>query len=154
MTMKLTETRLNALLETLNAIICEEGMLTRTQRENMVLTVATIGSLNERLRQNSTIKESKIKDNKEKKPRIIDPLFPRAGTPWTMEEAEIIHEIIDGLPDDEIDNHVLWLSGQLGRTPSAIAARIVSEGRLDEDWAKSYRAAANELRAVVPEVQN
>lgn len=49
MSNKLTRTRLETLVDTLNALICEDDLLTREQRENMVQTVATIGRLEERL---------------------------------------------------------------------------------------------------------
>jgi hypothetical protein len=45
MTLKLTESKLEILVDTLNAIICGEVNITREQRENMVRTVATLGGL-------------------------------------------------------------------------------------------------------------
>ena len=50
MTFKLTESKLEILIDTLNAIICGEVNITREQRENMVRTVATLGGLTERQR--------------------------------------------------------------------------------------------------------
>ncbi len=38
MTQKLTEARVNSLIETLSALICEDELLTREQRENMIMT--------------------------------------------------------------------------------------------------------------------
>lgn len=50
MSIKLTEAKVESLIDTLNALICEEQLLTREQRENMVRTVATLGGLGERVR--------------------------------------------------------------------------------------------------------
>lgn len=79
MKMKLTKTRVDDLIETLNALICEEGILSKAQRENMVLCVATLGALGERFSSSNTIKEQKKNDTsekKEKKTREPDPVFP------------------------------------------------------------------------------
>lgn len=58
MNQKLTEARVNSLVETLSALICEDDLLTREQRENMIMTVATLGGMHERLRQVSASKEA------------------------------------------------------------------------------------------------
>ncbi|WP_426347885.1 hypothetical protein [Cronobacter universalis] len=149
MGVKLTEKRINTLLSTLNDLICEEGLLTREQRENMIMTVATIGGLNERIRLAASEKEACKRAKAEKtlkKPREPDLVFPRSGKPWTSEDHDLIHGIIDGIADEEIDNRVLWLSEKQGRTPFAIALKIVSEGRLDEEWAKRWQHAAKGIR--------
>lgn len=69
MTLKLTESKLEILVDTLNAIICGEVNITREQRENMVRTVATLGGLTERQRLITAEKEAKkqVKEEKEKK---------------------------------------------------------------------------------------
>lgn len=148
MTNKLTDTRINSLIETLSALICEEDLLTREQRENMIMTVATLGGMHERLRHISTSKEARKqpKIEKPKKPREPDIVFPRTGKIWVEEESATIHSIIDDIPDLEINNHILWLSEKLGRTPYAIAVKIVSEGRMDEEWTKTWKEAAKEIR--------
>ncbi|EOX8980495.1 hypothetical protein ACPW6J_003631 [Enterobacter hormaechei] len=68
MTLKLTESKLGILIDTLNAIICGEVNITREQRENMVRTVATLGGLTERQRLITAEKEAKkqVKEEKEK----------------------------------------------------------------------------------------
>ncbi len=48
--MKLTENRVDTLIDTLNDLICDEQSITREQRENLIKTVATLGGLKERLR--------------------------------------------------------------------------------------------------------
>lgn len=59
MTLKLTESKLENLVDTLNAIICGELNITREQRENMVRTVAILGGLTERQRLITAEKEAK-----------------------------------------------------------------------------------------------
>lgn len=68
MTLKLTESKLENLVDTLNAIICGELNITREQRENMVRTVAILGGLTERQRLITAEKEAKkqVKEEKEK----------------------------------------------------------------------------------------
>ncbi|EPP1033962.1 hypothetical protein ACULWP_003316 [Cronobacter turicensis] len=156
MGVKLTETRINTLLSTLNDLICEDGLLTREQRENMVMTVATLGGLNERIRQAAAEKEARKQAKAEKppkKPREPDLVFPRNGKPWASEDLDLMHSIIDGIPDAEIDNQVLWLSEKQGRTPYAIALKIVGEGRCDEEWAKTWQPAAKEIREKYAQLQ-
>ncbi|EBF3227155.1 hypothetical protein AZH90_004334 [Salmonella enterica subsp. enterica serovar Legon] len=151
MSVTLTRTRVENLLDTLNALICEEGMLTSKQRENMVMTVATLGALDERIRRAAEDKEERKATRtakKDKKPREPDPVFPRSGAPWTDDDLSLIHSIIDDIPDEEIGNQVLWLSDKQGRTPYAIALKIWSEGRCDEKWTKIFKPAAKEIRAV------
>ena len=149
MTVKLTQTRLDNLIDTLNALICDDNLLNSEQKENMVRTVATLGGLEERIRQMTEAREAKKiakAEKAEKKPREPDLVFPRTGKIWTAEDLAPIHSIIDELPDSEIDNHILWLSDRQGRTPYAIALKIASEGRLDEEWAKKWKPVAKELR--------
>ena len=66
MTLKLTESKLEILVDTLNAIICSEVNITREQRENMVRTVATLGCLTERQRLITAEKEAKKQVKEEK----------------------------------------------------------------------------------------
>ncbi|MCN5642691.1 hypothetical protein MLW69_20450 [Escherichia coli] len=68
MTVKLTESNLENLVDTLNAIICGEVNITREQRENMVRTVIILGGLTERQRLIAVEKEAKkqVREEKEK----------------------------------------------------------------------------------------
>ncbi|MDO9686022.1 hypothetical protein Q7527_25075 [Klebsiella oxytoca] len=43
--MKVTETRLDTLIDNLNTLICEDSLLTRPERETLVLAVAAIGAM-------------------------------------------------------------------------------------------------------------
>ncbi|WP_240184602.1 hypothetical protein [Enterobacter roggenkampii] len=73
-------------------------------------------------------------------------MFPRLGKPWAQEDLDLIHSIIADIPDDRIDDHILWLSKKLQRTPYAITLKIVSEGRMNEEWAKGWKPAAKSIR--------
>ncbi|QFP85557.1 hypothetical protein F9865_27175 (plasmid) [Klebsiella pneumoniae subsp. pneumoniae] len=43
--MKVTEPGLNKLIDNLNTLICEDSLLTRQERETLVLAVAAIGAM-------------------------------------------------------------------------------------------------------------
>lgn len=73
-------------------------------------------------------------------------MFPRTGKPWLPEDLDVIHSIIDDLPDGRIDDYILWLSKQQGRTPYAVALKIAGVGRMDDEWAKAWKSAAKSLR--------
>ncbi len=133
--MQIDKKTLNSLLETLNSIICEDNLLTYDQRENMVKTVATVGSLIER---------KKVK--KYRMPRSSDPRFSNAGKTWSDNEDQVIQDIIEELPDDAIGDHVIWISEKLGRTPYSVACRIVTLGRCSAEWTKPYKALTDRLR--------
>ncbi|HCR4046034.1 TPA: hypothetical protein OOF41_004266 [Citrobacter freundii] len=146
---KLTEIKTELLIDALNAIICDEESITREQRENLVRTVATLGTLSERKRfitaeqdTNKQANEGKVK--KAREPNLV---FPRTGKIWLPEDLELIHSIIDDIPDESIDDHILWLSKQQGRTPYAIALKITSFGRMNEEWAKKiWKPVAKSIR--------
>lgn len=44
------------------------------------------------------------------------------------DDLEVIHSIIDDIPDDRVDDHILWPSKKQGHTPYAVALKVVSEG--------------------------
>jgi hypothetical protein len=46
--MKVTEPGLNKLIDNLNTLICEDSLLTRQERETLVLAVAAIGAMKAR----------------------------------------------------------------------------------------------------------
>ena len=119
----------------------------------MVRTVAILGGLGERQRLIAAEDEAlevpvqEKRQRRPKKPREPNAVFPRTGKPLATGRPRTLSiQIVDDIPDDEIDKHILWLSGQQGRTPYAIALKIVGEGRLNEEWAKTWKAAAKKLR--------
>lgn len=149
MSIKLTKSRCDDLIDTMNALICEDGVLSKEQRENMVLCVATLGALGERfssLDSKGALRKTVKEEKKEKKPREPDLVFPRNGAPWTSADMDLIHSIIDDIPDDDLKFHIEWLSEKQGRTPYAIALKIVSEGRCNAEWAKEFKSLAKEIR--------
>ncbi len=85
--MKLTEPKLNTLIDNLNALICEDSLLTRQEREDLVRAVAAIGAMKARvsMKKSSVPAASKLKE--EKQERVPDPRFPHAGEPWREEEG-------------------------------------------------------------------
>ncbi|MDR8279456.1 DNA-binding protein, partial [Acinetobacter baumannii] len=47
--MKVTEPGLNKLIDNLNTLICDDSLLTRQERETLVLAVAAIGAMKARV---------------------------------------------------------------------------------------------------------
>lgn len=114
----------------------------------MVRTVATPGVKWEektyRRRKKCLYRGKRGKSQKTREPNLV---FPRTGKAWVQEDIDLIHSIIDDIPDESIDDHILWLSKQQGRTPYAIALKIVSEGRMNKEWAKKvWKPAAKSIR--------
>ncbi|MEB7558800.1 hypothetical protein NGC38_19960 [Kluyvera cryocrescens] len=46
----------------------------------------------------------------------------------------------------DIEFHIVWLANKQGRTPYAIALKVVSEGRCNEEWTKQFKPMAKEIR--------
>ncbi|EON3140552.1 hypothetical protein ACNG4X_003639, partial [Escherichia coli] len=87
--MKVTEPGLNKLIDNLNTLICEDSLLTRQERETLVLAVAAIGAMKARvgLKKGDAPTVAR-REKREKKDRQSDPRFPRAGHPWQEEGFE------------------------------------------------------------------
>ena len=85
--MKVTEPGLNKLIDNLNTLICEDSLLTRQERDTLVLAVAAIGAMIARGGwKKGDAPTVARREKREKKDRQSDPRFPRAGHPW--QEAE------------------------------------------------------------------
>lgn len=68
--MKVTEPRLNTLIDNLNTLICEDSLLTRQERETLVLAVAAIGAMKARVSmQKGEAPARGRRENQEKKDR-------------------------------------------------------------------------------------
>lgn len=91
------------------------------------------------LRIADSIEKQADKERAEEKAKKADPRYPNAGIPWQDEEYTLVHDLIDAIPDEEIESHVTWLAKKLGRTPNAIALKIVSLGRCNAEWAEPFR---------------
>ena len=149
MTLKLTESKLENLVDTLNAIICGEVNITREQRENMVRTVAILGGLTERQRLITAEKQAKkagkrrkgkkihafrmkyFRDQENRGHRRTWTLFIRLLLIFRMTESTIIYS---GCRRN--------CSAPLMPSPS----KFVSEGRMNEEWAKGWKPAAKSIR--------
>lgn len=109
--MKVTEPGLNKLIDNLNTLICEDSLLTRQERETLVLAVAAIGAMKARvgLKKGDAPAVAR-REKREKKDRQPDPRFPRAGHPWQEDEKTLLSDALDSVPDEEIGKHLFWLS--------------------------------------------
>lgn len=85
--MKLTQSRIDSLIDTLNDLICDERSLTREHRENMVRTVAILGGLGERQRLIAAEDEAlevPVQEKRQRRPKNRVnrmPSFPAPGNP-------------------------------------------------------------------------
>ena len=89
MSLKLTESGVESLIDTLNALICEEQLLTQEQRGKYGENGGDPGGLGERARLIEAGKDALKQASTEKppkKPREPDPDFPRSGRKWTEED--------------------------------------------------------------------
>lgn len=142
----ITEKKLTTLQLELSNLICEEQILSREEREDLVHAVAAVAAARARL-EKVRAPTAGAKPAEEKKERIVDPRFPNAGMPWSDADDELLHSVIDPLPDDQVGNHVMWLAGKMGRTPYSVACKIVQGGRCSLGWRKPWKVLTEELRA-------
>ena len=121
--MKVTEPGLNKLIDNLNTLICEDSLLTRQERETLVLAVAAIGAMKARvgLKKGDAPTVAR-REKREKKDRQPDPRFPRAG------------------------QHLFWLSEKLGRTPFSVAFQIAAIRELQDGWEEQFREISDKIR--------
>lgn len=145
--MKVTETRLNTLIDNLNTLICEDDLLTRQERETLVRAVAALGAMKARvsMKKGEAPAVSKPKKN-EKKEIIPDPRFPHAGDAWSEEEEVFLQDALDSVPDEEIGTHLFWLAEKLGRTPFSVACKIASQRNLKNGWKEQFREISDKIR--------
>ncbi|AXS16847.1 TPA: DNA-binding protein [Klebsiella pneumoniae] len=145
--MKVTEPRLNTLIDNLNTLICEDSLLTRPERETLVLAVAAIGAMKARVSMKKGEAPAAAKPEKSKRKEIIpDPRFPNARQAWVSEEETLLLDALDGVPNDEIGKHLFWLSEKLGRTPFSVACKIASQRHLRNDWKEQFREISDKIR--------
>lgn len=142
--MKLTENRLSGLIDTLNSLICEDGLLARAEREDMVRAVAVIGAVKARIALAKPVQRNRTAA--EKKDRVIDPRFPNAGCAWNETDEAKVAEVLSQVKLEDIDEHLYWLSETLGRTPFSVACKIQQLQRLPSDWKDQYRQLSEEIR--------
>jgi hypothetical protein len=144
--MKVTEPGLNKLIDNLNTLICEDSLLTRQERETLVLAVAAIGAMKARVGLKKAMRRPLPDGKKGEKDRQPDPRFPRAGHPWQEDEKTLLSDALDSVPDEEIGRHLFWLSEKLGRTPFSVAFQIAAIRELQDGWEEQFREISDNIR--------
>ncbi|EML9727381.1 DNA-binding protein [Klebsiella aerogenes] len=144
--MKLTESRLNTLIDNLNALICEDNLLTRQEREDLVRAVAAIGAMKARVSMKKSNVPAASKPKEEKKERVPDPRFPHAGEPWREEEGTMLLDALEYVPDEALGVHLFWLAEKLGRIPYSVACKIAALRDMPEEWKDQYRKVSDDIR--------
>ncbi|MBK0167428.1 DNA-binding protein [Klebsiella sp. S69] len=144
--MKLTEPRLNTLIDNLNALICEDSLLTRQEREDLVRAVATIGAMKARVSMKKATLPAASKPKEEKQERQPDPRFPNAGEPWREEEGTLLLDVLESVPDETVGVHLFWLAEKLGRTPYSVACKIAALRDMPKEWKEQYRKVSDNIR--------
>ncbi|WPS11041.1 DNA-binding protein (plasmid) [Klebsiella aerogenes] len=144
--MKLTEPKLNTLIDNLNALICEDNLLTRQEREDLVRAVAAIGAMKARVSMKKSNVPAASKPKEEKQERVPDPRFPHAGEPWREEEGTMLLDALESVPDEAVGVHLFWLAEKLGRTPYSVACKIATLRDMPEEWKNQYRKISDDIR--------
>lgn len=144
--MKLTEPKLNTLIDNLNALICEDNLLTRQEREDLVRAVAAIGAMKARVNMKTSNVPAASKPKEEKQERVPDPRFPHAGEPWQEEEGTMLLDALKSVPDEAVGVHLFWLAEKLGRTPYSVACKIAALRDMPEEWKDQYRKVSDDIR--------
>ncbi len=73
--MKVTEPGLNTLIDNLNVLICEDSLLTRQERETLVLAVAAIGAMKARVGEKGDAPTVARREKREKKTASLIRVF-------------------------------------------------------------------------------
>ncbi|MGG7779857.1 DNA-binding protein [Klebsiella aerogenes] len=137
---------MNTLIDNLDALICEDSLLTRQEREDLVRAVAAIGAMKARV----SIKKSNVpaasKPQEEKQERVPDPSFPHADEPWREDEGTMLLDALESVPDEAVGVHLFWLAEKLGRTPYSVACKIAVLRNMPEEWKDQYRKVSDDIR--------
>ena len=144
--MKVTENRLDTLIDNLNTLICEDDLLTRQERETLVRAVAAIGAMKARVSMKKPTVPAASKPKEEKQAPVPDPRFPNARQAWVAEEETLLLDALDGVPNDDIGKHLFWLSEKLGRTPFSVAFQIAAIRELQDGWEEQFREISDKIR--------
>ncbi|HBZ3621264.1 TPA: DNA-binding protein [Klebsiella pneumoniae] len=144
--MKLTEPKLNTLIDNLNVLICEDSQLTRQEREDLVRAVAAIGAMKARVNMKKSNVPAASKPKEDKQERVPDPRFPHAGEPWREEEGTMLLDALESVPDEAVGVHLFWLAEKLGRTPYSVACKIAALRDMPEEWKDQYRKVSDDIR--------
>jgi hypothetical protein len=120
--MKVTENRLDTLIDNLNTLICEDSLLTRQERETLVRAVAAIGAMKARVGMKKPAVPASSKPKEEKQAPVPDPLS-ECPPGLVAEEETLLLDALDGVPNDDIGKHLFWLSENWGERRSASPAK-------------------------------
>jgi hypothetical protein len=126
--MKVTEPGLNKLIDNLNTLICEDSLLTRQERETLVLAVAAIGAMKARVGLKKAMRRPLPDGKKGEKDRQPDPRFPRAGHPWQEDEKTLLSDALDSVPDEEIGRHLSGFPRNWAERLSVLLSRSRQSG--------------------------
>jgi hypothetical protein len=144
--MKVTEPGLNKLIDNLNTLICEDSLLTRQERETLVLAVAAIGAMKARVGLKKAMRRP-LPDGKKGRKKTAslirvfrEPVIPGRKTKTLLSDA------LDSVPDEEIGRHLFWLSEKLGRTPFSVAFQIAAIRELQDGWEEQFREISDKIR--------
>lgn len=143
--MSVTEEHLDTLIDAVNRLICEDGLLQRREREDLVRAVAAMGAMKARVLMAGPAVPARATPE-EKKARTPDPRFPRAGEPWLEEEEQMLTDALGDVPDDAIGTHLFWLAENLGRTPYSVACKVASWRKLPKEWKNQFRKISDRIR--------
>ena len=141
--MKLTEPKLNTLIDNLNVLICEDSLLTRQEREDLV---RAIGAMKARVSMKKSNVPAASKPKEEKQERVPAPRFPHAGEPWREEEGTMLLDALESVPDEAVGVQLFWLAEKLGRTPYSVACKIAALRDMPEEWKDQYRKVSDDIR--------
>ncbi|MDU4195734.1 MAG: DNA-binding protein [Klebsiella pneumoniae] len=128
--MKVTENRLDTLIDNLNTLICEDSLLTRQERETLVRAVAAIGAMKARVGMKKPAVPASSKPKEEKQAPVPDPRFPNARQAWVAEEETLLLDALDGVPNDDI----------------GVACKIASQRHLTNGWKEQFREVSDKIR--------
>ncbi len=143
--MKVTEPGLNTLIDNLNTLICEDSLLTRKERETLVLAVAAIGAMKARVGMKKAMRRPLPDGKREKKTASLIRVFREPVIPAGRRKT-LLSDALDSVPDEEIDRHLFWLSEKLGRTPFSVAFQIAAIRELQDGWEEQFRDISDNIR--------
>ncbi|MGR7498081.1 DNA-binding protein [Klebsiella aerogenes] len=144
--MKLTEPKLNTLIDNLNALICEDNLLTRQEREDLVRAVADIGAMKARVSMKKSTVQAASKPKEDIQERLPDPRFPHAGESWREEEGTMLLDALESIPDEAVGGHLFWLAEKLGRPPYSVTCKIAALRDMPNEWKDQYRKVSDDIR--------
>lgn len=134
------------MIDNLNALICEDSLLTRQEREDLVWAVDAIGAMKARVSMKKSTVPAASKPKEEKQEHLPDPHFPHAGEPWREEEGTVLIDALESTLDEAVGVHLFWLAEKLGRPSYSVACKIAALRDMPEEWKDKYRKVSDDIR--------